>query len=136
MATRDYRLQVWLALVSFLVVPLAIWLGTDPHANRYLPPSLDLLTLGGRELSHLLENGTINSVQLVEEYLRRIALDNTEGLRLRAILSLAPRDDLVAIAKLRDTERSNNATRSPLHGIPVLVKVFYSEIISISQWEC
>ena len=114
---------ICLTLLSCLAVPLAIWLDSDPHRNHYLPRSLDLLTLGSEQLSHLLQNGSINSVQLVQEYLRRIDLDNEEGLRLRAVLTLVPRESIIATANLRDTERSQNATRSELHGIPVLLKV-------------
>ena len=122
MANTRYSI-IWLMLLSCLAVPLAIWLGSDPHRNHYLPRSLDLLTLGGRELSHLLQNGSINSVQLVQEYLRRIDLDNEEGLRLHAVLTLVPRESIIATANSRDIERSQNATRSELHGIPVLLKV-------------
>ena len=124
MANAKYSI-IWLMLLSLscLAVPLAIWLGSDPHRNHYLPRSLDLLALGSQELSLLLQNGSINSVQLVQEYLRRIDLDNEEGLRLRAVLTLVPRESTIATAKLRDIERSQNATRSELHGIPVLLKV-------------
>ena len=122
MANARYSI-ICLTLLSCLAIPLAIWLDSDPHRNHYLPRSLDLLTLGSQELSHLLQNGSINSVQLVQEYLRRIDLDNEEGLRLRAVLSLVPRESIIATASLRDIERSQNATRSELHGIPVLLKV-------------
>ena len=122
MATTKHSI-IWLMLLSCLAVPLAIWLGRDPHQNHFLPRSLDLLTLGSQELSLLLQNGSINSVQLVQEYLRRIELDNEEGLRLRAVLTLVPRGSAIATAKLRDIERSQNDTRSELHGIPVLIKV-------------
>ena len=117
---------IWLTLLSFIAVPLAIWVGSDPHRNQYLPPSLDLLTLGSQELSRLLQEGSINSVQLVQEYLRRIDLDNEEGLRLRAVLTLVPRERIIATANLRDIERSQNATRSELHGIPIILKVIQS----------
>ena len=122
MANARYGI-IWLMLLSCIAVPLAIWLGIeDPHQNHYLPHSLDLLTLGSQELSRLLQDGSINSVQLVQEYLRRIDLDNEEGLRLRAVLTPVPRESIIAIANLRDIERSQNATRSELHGIPILLK--------------
>lgn len=109
-------------LVSLLGL-LGHWLGKDIHQNRFLPSSVDLLTIGAHDLSRLLETGVITSTQLVEEYLHRIELDNSNGLQLRAVISLAPRDILLAIARARDDERIRNATRSPLHGIPLLVKV-------------
>lgn len=119
MANARYSIM----LLSCIAVPLAIWLGIeDPHRNHYLPRSLDLLTLGSQELSRLLQDGSINSVQLVQEYLRRIDLDNEEGLRLRAVLTPVPRESIIATANLRDIEWSQNATRSELHGIPILLK--------------
>ena len=117
---------IWLKLLSCIGVPLPIWLGSDRHRNRYLPRTLDLLTLGSQESSHLLQDGSINSVQLVQEYLRSVDLDNEEGLRLRAVLTLVPRGSIIATANLRDIERSQNATRSEWYGIPILLKVIQS----------
>lgn len=89
---------VWIALLGF-------WLGEDVHRNQFIPPSIDLLTLEARDISNLLQNGTVSTVQLVEEYLHRITLDNVEGLGLRPILSLTSCDLLLRDAHQLDEER-------------------------------
>lgn len=67
----------------------------------------------------------------------RIEKDNVNGLGLRAIMSLPPRDkgELDAVSFVRangdavikaarrlDAERKVGHMRSPLHGVPVIVK--------------
>ncbi len=109
---------VWIALLGF-------WLGQDVHRNQFIPPSIELLTLDARDISNLLQNGTVSTVQLVEEYLHRIALDNVDGLGLRPILSLMSRDLLLKGARQLDTERQQGSLRSILHGVPFLAKVLH-----------
>ncbi|KAH9209049.1 amidase signature domain-containing protein [Leptodontidium sp. 2 PMI_412] len=93
---------VWIALVGF-------YLGEDMHRNRFIPFSIDLLTLDTRSISNLLQNGSVTTVQLIEEYLHRIALDNVEGLGLRPILSLTSRDLLLREARQLDERSANMA---------------------------
>ena len=116
--------RIWQLAFGFLgAIVVAIWLRVDVHENAFLPRSIDLLTIETHDLSSLLGNGTTTSVQLVQEYLRRIELDNFHGLQLRAVLNLSPREHVIAIAKMLDQERLDGRVRSSLHGLPVLVKV-------------
>ncbi|MDX2221588.1 MAG: amidase family protein [Rhodospirillaceae bacterium] len=64
--------------------------------------------------------GTLTSERLVEMYLARIAAYDQAGPRLNTLITVNPHalDD----AKARDEERRRSGRRSPLHGIPVLVK--------------
>ncbi|WVQ85405.1 hypothetical protein IAT38_007570 [Cryptococcus sp. DSM 104549] len=87
-----------------------------------LPLGLNLLQTSIVELSGLLEDGNLTSVQLVEAYLDNIERDNIAGLGLRAVIESAPRDSVLAIAQTLDSERSEGNIRGPLHGIPILVK--------------
>lgn len=105
-----------------LSLGLAVWLSKYTHRNTYLPTSLDLLTATTSELSEYLSDGSISSLQLVQEYYRRVETDNRQGLCLRAILSLTPRHITIATAKVRDEERRMGTIRSPLHGIPIFIK--------------
>jgi amidase len=41
---------------------------------------------------------------------------------LRAVIQIAPYDDVLAIAAGLDIERENGKLRGPLHGIPILLK--------------
>jgi hypothetical protein len=108
---------------SVVAIVLALWLRVDVHENAFLPRSIDLLTIEAHDLSQLVGNGTITSVQIVQEYLRRIELDNVHGLQLRAVLSLSPPEDVFATAKMLDQERKDGRVRSSLHGLPAFVKV-------------
>jgi amidase len=82
--------------------------------------SIDLTRAGVVELQHALASGKRSSVGLVEAYLDRIRLLNTNGPGLNAVRILAP--DAIDQAKRADAERREGQIRGPLHGIPVLVK--------------
>lgn len=86
--------RLWAAGIGVLI--LAFWLRVDVHRNVFLPRNIDLLTVETRDLANGLHNGSITSVQLIREYLRRIKLDNHQGLQLRAVLALSPPGQLIA----------------------------------------
>ncbi|KAJ5415178.1 amidase family protein [Penicillium sp. CMV-2018d] len=112
---------IW--FLGAVIVALAItWLSHDGHSPLYVPTSLDLLTLSAHDITDLLRNNTITSLQITKEYLRRIELDDRSGLGLRTILELTPIGSVLSIAKERDLERQKGLTRSPLHGVPLIVK--------------
>ncbi|KAF4592256.1 glutamyl-tRNA(Gln) amidotransferase subunit A [Ophiocordyceps camponoti-floridani] len=69
------------------------------------------------ELQTGLKEGHFTSIDLVRAYIARIGEVNHE---LRAVLEINP--DAEAIAWILDVERQRGRLRSPLHGIPVLVK--------------
>jgi len=74
-----------------------------------------------RQLLHFLQLACLlNILASVQAYLARIAEVNTQGPGLRAVLETNP-SALQQAAQL-DEERKNKATRSPLHGIPLLIK--------------
>ncbi|GKV69659.1 amidase [Sporosarcina sp. NCCP-2716] len=68
-------------------------------------------------LQQAMEDGTLTSEQLVLFYLDRIA---HEGRELNAILEVNPH--ALQIAQALDFERQQTGKRSPLHGIPILLK--------------
>lgn len=72
------------------------------------------------DLRRMLESKQITSVQIVEQYLEQI--DRHES-ALNALASIAPRDSLRRIAESLDDERREESVRSPLHGIPIVLKV-------------
>lgn len=82
----------------------------------------DPLTSSAYELSELLNQGTITSVEIVETYLHQIDQHNRRGRQLRALISVAPRQELLRIAKKLDAERARGKRRGPLHGIPIVLK--------------
>ncbi|KAI1281196.1 amidase signature enzyme [Xylaria sp. FL0933] len=77
-------------------------------------PSLASVTV--EQLSRHLDAGDITSVDLVRAYISRIE----EASEFKAVLQLNP--DALSVALVLDQERSQNGSRGPLHGIPILVK--------------
>lgn len=72
------------------------------------------------EISRMLAEGEISSRQLVLNYMERIALYDKSGPMLNSVLELNP--DALFIAEAMDRERAKGRLRSPLHGIPILIK--------------
>lgn len=77
----------------------------------------DLHLLSAVQLVQHLERKTLTSVQITQYFLERIARYNPT---LKAVLALVP--DALEQARQCDLEREVGRVRSPLHGIPVLIK--------------
>ena len=72
------------------------------------------------ELADKMQRRELRSVDLVDRYLARIGALDRSGPSLRSVLELDP--DARAVAQKLDEERRLRGPRSPLHGIPMLVK--------------
>lgn len=82
----------------------------------------DPMVMTASELQKLLEARVLSSVEIVGTYLAQIEAHNRRGRQLRALISIAPKHQLLAIAQYLDDERAEGKTRGPLHGIPIVVK--------------
>ena len=91
----------------------------------------DLLTSTAGDVRLLFEAKDITSTQLVQACLDQIESHNKAGLKLNALLSIAPREDLLSKATILGTERADGQIRSPLHGLPIILKV--SAIVLLSS---
>lgn len=81
-------------------------------------PHPELAELTGVDLARKLARSELTSEELVRMSLERIeALDRD---RTRSVIELNP--DAIDIARRRDAERRRGNIRSPLHGLPVMVK--------------
>ena len=78
-----------------------------------------ILTTNAVDLQQLLDESKITSAQVVEAYLAQI--DRYEP-ALNALISPAPRDKVLGIARARDEERQKGQIRGPFHGIPIILK--------------
>lgn len=79
------------------------------------PPNLEEATITDLEAG--LASARFTSVELVEQYTARISdIDK----KINSVIELNP--DAAAIAAALDRERKEKGTRSPLHGIPILIK--------------
>jgi amidase len=71
-------------------------------------------------ISEAYNNGVINAKQLVQMYLNRIAAYEDGGPKLNVITTV--NSQALNIAEALDIERQLQGPRSPLHGIPILLK--------------
>lgn len=116
---RHYRrspilrlLMAWtLALTA--VLPLALHAGT-----------LNLETATIADLDAAFAAGKLTSEQLVRSYLKRIDAYDKQGPRINAVITLNPK--AMEIAKALDAERKAKGPRSPIHGIPIVLKDNYN----------
>lgn len=99
----------WITLLVILALP-----ATSPAE------SLDLTSASIRELNEAIDAGALTSERLVELSLARIAAYDNSGPAINAVLYLNP--DALERARELDAERAATGRRSPLHGIPVVIK--------------
>lgn len=85
------------------------------HATTF-----DLSTASIDDINAAFDAGALTSEKLVQLYLDRIEAYDKKGPSLNAVFHLNP--DALAIARALDKERATTGPRSPLHGIPVVVK--------------
>jgi len=87
---------------------------TDEELKR-----INQLTLSSTipELQEAMKTGQITSVALTQFYLQRIESENP---KLNAIIAVLP--NALANARMLDKERANGKIRSPMHGIPIVIK--------------
>lgn len=88
------------------------------------PASAETFTLAGSTIPDIqaaFSQGLLSAKSLVQLYLNRItAYDSPSGLNLNSIIALNP--NALAEAEALDQERISSGVRSPLHGIPILLK--------------
>lgn len=72
------------------------------------------------QLGQAMQAGTLTSEQLVQMALARIEAYDKQGPQLRAVITLNPK--ALETARALDAERAKSGPRSPLHGIPVMLK--------------
>ncbi|TVY19360.1 putative amidase [Lachnellula arida] len=92
-----------------------------PHATNMstTTAAFNVLTADVKLLKNLLEKGTLKSTDLVNRYLDQV--EKHDGY-LHAMLSKPTRQSLQTIASSLDEERKAGSIRSPLHGIPIIIK--------------
>jgi amidase len=90
---------------------------TEP-AETVKPFELDEITIS--DLQEGMKTGKFTAHSLVEKYSARIDEIDKHGPVLNSVIELNP--EALAIADALDQERQAKGPRSPLHGIPVLIK--------------
>src|SRR6266699_77299 len=69
-------------------------------------PEFDPLVTTAWELQELLSENILTTVKIIETYLEQIEQHNRRGRELRALISVAPRHELLKIARQLDNERA------------------------------
>ena len=90
------------------------------HPMAVTAQPIDVTSATIEEVNRAFDDGTLTSEQLVELYLDRIEAYDETGPALNAVMTLNPRAR--ARARELDAERRERGPRSPLHGIPVVLK--------------
>jgi len=101
-------------LCCCLLVALSFVMVSIPAA------AIDLRSATVQDINRAFDAGTLTSEELVRRYLARIEAYNEQGPALRAVISVAP--NVLERARELDEERRVSGPRSPLHGIPIIVK--------------
>src|SRR5215203_3103274 len=83
-------------------------------------PSFELDELTISDLQQGLQSGKYSSRELVEKYSDRLVEIDKKGPGLYSVIEMNP--DAEQIANALDRERKERGPRSPLHGIPILIK--------------
>jgi len=91
-----------------------------PGAPAQPSPHSELEEATIAELAEKLQRRELTSVDLVDRYLARIGALDRSGPFLGSVLELDP--DARSVATRLDEERRTRGPRSPLHGIPMLIK--------------
>ena len=107
----------WLALLVAALVTAAL---TPARAARSV--DFDALTIA--DINHAFDAGMLTSEKLVQLCLARIQAYDRQGPSLRAVLILNPK--ALDTARAMDAERRTTGPRSPLHGIPIVLKDNYN----------
>ena len=89
-------------------------------ASNATAESFELTTATIADINKAFDSGALNSEQLVQLSLARIAAYDESGPQLNAVMLLNP--DAIETARALDAERREKGRRSPLHGIPVVLK--------------
>src|SRR6476620_821599 len=82
--------------------------------------TIDLDTATITDVNAALSKGTLTSEKLVQMFLARIYAYDRKGPSLHAVLTINPK--ALETARALDAERRAKGPRSPLHGIPIVVK--------------
>lgn len=105
--------------IAMCLVVLALSaVGTTVRAQA--PHTIPLHAATLADINAAFDAGWLTSEQLVQMYLARIRAYDREGPVLRALITVNP--NAVEIARQLDAERRTKGRRSPLHGVPVVLK--------------
>lgn len=104
--------------VATLFATPIITLSIIPTAVRAATFNLESATIS--DINSAFDAGALTSEQLTQLYLNRIDAYDSNGPNINSFLTINP--NALETAAALDRERQLTVSRSPLHGIPVLLK--------------
>lgn len=111
---RHSRTRLALALALALSLPLSF---------KAQAATFDLQTATLADINAAMDAGALSSEKLTQLYLARIAAYDKIGPKINAVITLNPA--ALETARELDAERKAKGPRSPLHGVPVVLKDLY-----------
>ena len=109
----SYKFALAKSLLLFAVSLINV--GTVAHSAVF---NLETATIA--DINAAFEAGALSSEKLIQMCLKRIEAYDQQGPRLNTIITLNPRS--LEQARALDAERSRSGPRSPMHGVPIVVK--------------
>jgi amidase len=107
----------WLPALVAVIVAVTL---TSARAAKTV--DFDALTIA--DIGHAFNSGALTSEKLVQLCLARIQTYDRQGPSLHAVMTLNPK--ALDTARALDAERKAKGPRSPLHGIPIVLKDNYN----------
>ena len=101
---------------NFLIPMRGFTQGSPRHATA----TFDLQTATVADINAAMDAGALSSEKLVRLYLNRIEAYDKKGPKINSVITLNPK--ALEEARSLDAERKAKGRRSPLHGIPIIVK--------------
>jgi amidase len=107
----------WIPALAALLVAVVL---VPVRAARTL--DFDAMTIA--DIGRAFDSGALTSEQLVQLCLARVQAYDRQGPSLHAVMTLNP--NALDTARALDVERTRKGPRSPLHGIPIVLKDNYN----------
>jgi amidase len=119
MTTRKFQcalVAVAIFAFSFLIPMRGFAQGAATHSTT----TFNLETATVADINAAIDAGALSSEKLIRLYLNRIEAYDKKGPKINSVITLNPR--ALEEARALDAERKTKGRRSPLHGIPIVVK--------------
>ncbi|HAQ20616.1 MAG TPA: amidase [Prolixibacteraceae bacterium] len=121
MKRRNFFKTAALGGGTLALAPLGSCVQTTTQTNipeNYADFELNEITIA--QLQEKMSSGALSSAEITQKYLDRIEQIDKKEPELRAVIEINP--EAINIARQMDAERKSGKVRSPMHGIPVLIK--------------
>ncbi|MFL6551041.1 MAG: amidase family protein, partial [Povalibacter sp.] len=114
--TRNTSTGAWVRIAVIAIAAVATQTSVQAAA-------IDLDTATIADINNAFDAGTLTSEKLVKMYLKRIETYDKKGPAINTVITL--NEKVIEQARALDKERKTKGRRSPVHGIPIVLKDNY-----------